>query len=101
YTVRFRLSHPDYTFLNSMAMPFAHPVARETYARWGDEEAPRHPIGTGPFTLASWEPGVRVTFDRNRRYWRPGRPYVDREVFELNLVRETAVMRFRSGELDA
>lgn len=100
YTVRFRLSHPDYTFLNSMAMVFANPVAHEMYSRWG-ADAPRHPIGVGPFELESWEPGVRVVFKRNRRYWQPGLPYVDREVFELSLQREAAFMRFRAGEIDA
>ena len=99
YTVRFTLTQPDQTFLNAIAMPFAAPVPRENYGP-DDEEVSRHPVGTGPFTLEDWEPGIRVTFRRNPRYWQPGKPYVDQMLFELNLQRETAFMRFIAGDLD-
>ena len=35
------------------------------------------PIGTGPWQLASFEPGSKVRVQRNPRYWRAGRPYID------------------------
>lgn len=98
-TVRIRLSRPDHTFLNAMAMHFAAPIPRENFTRHGRDIA-RHPVGTGPFELDSWEPGVRITFKRNTRYWEPGKPYLDGLVYELNLHRETAFMRFRSGDID-
>lgn len=97
YTVRFRLSAPDQTFLNAMAMIFAYPVPHEMY----DQEDPaRHPIGSGAFVLESWEPGLRVTFRRNPDFFRPGEPYVDRMVYELNLQRGAAYMRFVRGDID-
>ncbi len=99
YTVRFQLREPDQTFLNALAMPFAAPVPRESYAP-GARDVARHPVGTGPFMLVDWEPGIRVTFARNPRYWQPGKPYVDRMIFELNLQREAAFMRFLAGDLD-
>lgn len=34
-------------------------------------------IGTGPFVLQSFEPGVRAHFKRNPNYWKTGRPYFD------------------------
>jgi peptide/nickel transport system substrate-binding protein len=34
-------------------------------------------IGTGPFMLKSFDPGVRIVFERNPHYFRDGRPYVD------------------------
>lgn len=98
-TIVFRLVEPDQTFLNAIAMPFAHPVPRENYEAHPRDVA-RFPVGTGPYELESWEPGIRVVFRRNRRYWRPGRPYVDRMIFELNLQREAAFMRFLAGDLD-
>jgi ABC-type transport system substrate-binding protein len=99
YTVRFSLREPDQTFLNAIAMPFAAPVPRERYGPDAVEVA-RHPVGTGPYILEEWEPGIRVTFRRNPRYWQPGKPYADRLIYELNLQRETAFMRFLSGDLD-
>jgi ABC-type transport system substrate-binding protein len=99
HTVDIRLSRPDQTFPYTMAMTFAYPVAREAYARYDDEIA-RHPVGTGAFVLESWEPGVELTFRRNPDYFEEGRPYVDRMVYQVNLRRIPAVMRFRNGDLD-
>jgi peptide/nickel transport system substrate-binding protein len=99
YTLAITLRQPDQTFLYAMAMPFAYPVAREAYERFGDRIA-RNPVGTGAFVLESWEPGVQLVFARNPRYFASGRPYVDRMVFSLNLDRRAAVMRFMNGDLD-
>jgi peptide/nickel transport system substrate-binding protein len=33
------------------------------------EEKVREPIGTGPYRIARWEPGSRLTLERNDRYW--------------------------------
>jgi peptide/nickel transport system substrate-binding protein len=39
-------------------------------------------IGTGPFRLKSFRPGVGSVFERNPGYWRSGQPYVDEvEIF--------------------
>ena len=99
HTIDFSLSRPDQTFLYTMAMSFAYPVAREAYARYG-EEIRRPPVGTGAYVLEDWEPGVELTFVRNPNYFEEGRPWGDRQVFELNLDRGPAVMRFRNGDLD-
>ncbi|XVV33312.1 ABC transporter substrate-binding protein [Streptomyces sp. CA-100214] len=29
----------------------------------------RVPVGTGPYTVASWKPGAAISLDRNDRYW--------------------------------
>lgn len=34
-------------------------------------------IGTGPFRLRQFRPGVRTLVTRNPEYWRDGRPYLD------------------------
>ena len=35
-----------------------------------------NPVGTGPFTLKSFDPQLYV-FAKNAHYWQPGKPYVD------------------------
>jgi peptide/nickel transport system substrate-binding protein len=41
-------------------------------------------IGTGPFKLKTFRPGVGSVFERNPSYWRSGRPYVDEvEIFGI------------------
>ena len=58
-------------------------------------------MGTGPFLLAEWEPGVRSSGRRNPNYFKPGRPYFD-EVETLNVGDVSArVNALRTGEVDA
>jgi peptide/nickel transport system substrate-binding protein len=60
-----------------------------------------NPIGTGPFTLESFEPGVRARFVRNESYWKPGCANVDAvEVIVINDIaaRTNALM---SGQVHA
>jgi peptide/nickel transport system substrate-binding protein len=43
-----------------------------------------HPIGTGPFTVKEFKPGVGTSLTRNPNYWKEGRPYVDEiELFHI------------------
>ena len=37
----------------------------------------RTAIGTGPYKLKEFNPGVRTVGVRNENYWKPGRPYLD------------------------
>ncbi len=58
-------------------------------------------IGTGPFVLTEWDPGVRSAGKRNPNYFKEGRPYFD-DVITLNVAdagaRQNAIL---SGEVDA
>jgi ABC-type transport system substrate-binding protein len=99
YTVEFHLATPDQSFAHTLAMRFASPVPKEeVLARGADFK--RQPVGTGPFRMVSWDRGVRIVLERNRYYYQPGKPYIDRVVFEEALQRDTAFLRFRNGEVD-
>ncbi len=53
------------------------------------------PIGTGPYTLKEFKPGVRSVHVRNDNYWGSGGPYVDEfEVFGItdNVARVNALI---------
>ena len=41
-----------------------------------------HPIGTGPYTFASWSKDTSFRTTRNPSYWQAGKPHLD----ELNFV---------------
>ena len=57
-------------------------------------------IGTGPFILTDWEPGVRSATRRNPNYFKEGRPYFD-EVESLNITDvNTRTSALMSGEVD-
>ncbi len=54
HTITFTLKHPSVTLLPTMAVNRAGflQMSPASYQRWGKEEVQRHPVGTGPFTLA-------------------------------------------------
>jgi peptide/nickel transport system substrate-binding protein len=59
------------------------------------------PIGTGAFTLESFDPGVRISFKNRGDYWKPGRGNFDSvDLLYITDVaaRQTALM---AGEIDA
>ena len=60
----------------------------------------RHPVGTGPFQLKSWQSGDRLVLERNPQYWDKNRPYLDQVTIRPmpdNIARYASV---QSGESD-
>lgn len=66
----------------------------------GGNDNPNAAIGTGPYKLLKFEPGVRATFERNKDDWRQDRGYVDSvEITVMNdLTARTAALQ--SGQVD-
>jgi peptide/nickel transport system substrate-binding protein len=57
-------------------------------------------IGTGPYKLKEFKPGVRSVVVRNERYWKPGKPYLD-EIEFVGISDESArVNALLSGGMD-
>jgi len=57
-------------------------------------------IGTGPYKVKEFKPGVRAVGVRNESYWKPNRPYLD-EIEHVGVGEESArVNGLLAGELD-
>ena len=57
-------------------------------------------IGTGPYKVKEFKPGVRAVGVRNDNYWKPNRPYLD-EIEHVGIGEESArVNGLLAGELD-
>lgn len=58
------------------------------------------PIGTGPFMIADFQPGVRVLLERNPNYWQDGLPYLD--AVEIRIISDESVRRTAliTGDVD-
>ncbi len=74
---RLRIPSPDLPALLSppaVVNVFHSPKAIEAA---GNESYNRHPVGTGPFKIKSWQAGDRLVLERNPDYWNPAHPYLD------------------------
>ena len=72
---------------------------------WNAQTAPGDLAGTGPFVLREYQPGQRLVFERNPRYWRKAAdggalPYLDRLVFEIVPEQNAELLRLQSGAAD-
>lgn len=70
YTVEIRLNQPYPMLLWALTLPAASIVPREAVELYGDGFG-AHPVGTGPYVLASWRPHVHAKYERNPG-WVPG-----------------------------
>ncbi|MEP6741939.1 MAG: ABC transporter substrate-binding protein [bacterium] len=54
-------------------------------------------VGTGPFRVLKFEPGVRLELERNRNYWRSGYPRIERLNFNFGVAPADILSQFRAG----
>lgn len=64
YTLQIRLAEPNPRFLYTLTSSVLGAVAREVVEAYGDQIS-AHPVGTGPFRLASWTRSSRIVLERN------------------------------------
>jgi ABC-type transport system substrate-binding protein len=64
YRLQIRLARPSPRFVLLFTYAQTGAVAREVVGRYG-ADIMAHPVGTGPFRLASWTRGSRIVLERN------------------------------------
>jgi oligopeptide transport system substrate-binding protein len=67
FTVQYRLTKRYPQFINALCMSYTAVVAREAVELYGDALM-NHPVGTGPFRLAKYEPFKELLWERNPTY---------------------------------
>ena len=91
YEATFHLKEPQPSFLMLLASGFSpvypcHVSQREMRTR---------PVGTGPFKFVELQRNVAIKFQRNREYWKPGKPYVDAIEMRIIESRSTRILALR------
>ena len=101
YTVLLHMKCFDNHFLPTLAYSPGFVLSPASYEKYGEQYVMTHPVGTGPFKFASYEPDVKLVGERFDGYWQQGKPYLDK--IETYYVREmkTAADWLRSGKVDA
>ena len=94
HQLKFRLAAPHAPFVEQFTLgivPAGSPPAHD----------PRHrpPAGSGPFILASMEPGEKVTLRANPNYW-DGKPQLAGLIFRSVPDAMVRVLEFKKGSID-
>src|SRR5947199_6029598 len=77
HQVRFHLARPFGPLLAMLTQ--ATEIVNEKALKEKDPKL--FPIGTGPYRFVEWVKDDHVTLERWDKYFRPGRPYIDRIIF--------------------
>lgn len=64
YTLRLKLTNPDYNLLWILASAMTSAVAREVVEFYGTDVG-AHPVGSGPFRLKEWRRSSRMVLEAN------------------------------------
>ena len=93
----------DLTYLNiySKAWAEANDCVEPMKASSGKENfASRHAIGTGPFKVASYQPGVKLVLERNDAWWGKPKGNVTEATFTPINAESTRVAALLDGQVD-
>ena len=86
YTAIIRLKHPYPVILLALSPNFMPILPKHVYGDGQDLEnhpALMRPVGSGPFKFVEYDPGKRLVLERNEHFFIPGRPYLDKIVFNI------------------
>ena len=64
------------------------------------KNAPRNPIGTGPFILKEWVPGNHMIATKNPNYWQEGLPYLDSVELRPIVETQSRESSLKAGTID-
>ncbi len=97
-TVQIRLKSPLTPFLQYLAHHSLYIYSPEALKKWG-KDVVKHPVGTGPFKLETWDPGVRVVLTRNDQYW-GGAPKIRQAIYVPIIEAQARLSAIKTGEID-
>jgi peptide/nickel transport system substrate-binding protein len=98
YVVRLRLKQPDARVIGFFAWQRYAPIVPE--GLYDQINVSRGAIGTGPFRMLGYEPNDRVEYERNRRFWKQGLPYMDSMQLKILADEQARVAALRAGAID-
>ena len=106
YTIKFKLQGPNPLLLDyfqMLSLGIQDPEAIEAHGGITPEKpsdwVSKNDVGSGPFKLVSWKPGVEVVLERNEDYW-GAKAKSKRVIFKIIPEDSTREMLLTKGEID-
>ena len=86
---------------DSVVIPGARPIAEFARMRHSivKRMADSTPVGTGPFRMVNWQPGIRAVLQANLAHW-GGRPFLDEIRLEMGRTARDAALEVEVGRAD-
>ncbi|MBI4308195.1 MAG: hypothetical protein HY684_05250 [Chloroflexi bacterium] len=105
YTVRLTLKSvfaPVLFYLRGNYTANMAMIAKEVEDKLGEDgyKDLNNAIGTGPFMVQRFTPGISGLAVRNPDYWRPGLPYLDAVDFTIVPDKATTIAAYRTGKAE-
>ncbi|MDQ3748820.1 MAG: ABC transporter substrate-binding protein [Acidobacteriota bacterium] len=102
HTVVFEFSRPYAAFLQLIDVTNAPVMPKHLYENTDPLTNPYNvkPVGSGAFRFQEWSKGDHLTLARNEKYFKTGKPYLDRIVYKVMPSSSTAAIAFENGEAD-
>lgn len=102
-TFQLTLLRPFHPIMGILSMQYCSIVPKEVVDKYG-KDFRRHPCGTGPFQLISWDEGEAMIFHKNKNYWEKDSagnrlPYLDAIKVSFFDNKATEFLQFRQGGL--
>ena len=97
--VRITLAKPFAPVLSSLSLWLGSIYSKANWLKWG-KAASQHPVGTGPYELASWTKGSQLVLVPNRYYWGSPKPTVAKIVFKVVGDGTARALALESGAAD-
>ena len=102
HTVMFEFARPYAAFLQLIDVTNGPIMPKHLYENTDPLTNPHNivPVGSGPFKFQEWAKGDSITLVRNEKYFKTGKPYLDRIVYKVTPSAATAAIAFENGEID-
>ncbi len=102
HTVVFEFDRPYAAFLQLVDVTNAPVMPKHLYEGTDPLTNPHNtsPVGSGAFKFQEWVKGDHLTLTRNERYFKVGKPYLDRVVYKVMPSAAMAAVAFEKGEVD-
>ena len=96
--MQIKLKAPLTPFLQYLAHQSLFVYSPDALKKYGKDMV-KHPVGTGPFKLETWEPGVKVVLARNDQYW-GGAPKIRQAIYVPIIEAQARLAAIKTGEID-